>query len=147
MISEAAMASWFYLSNIKYFDVFGAFDAGVTYWPVSTKVEVGDTLYIYLADPYKQIAFAGEVMRTEIELEEIFNLVVPYIKCETPGKMTKKFVELKITAKIPLKAGSLLSYGMLKEQGLKGRIMWPRKLDNTPDLLSYIKGIVKETGL
>lgn len=138
------MAHWFYLSNVKYYEVFAAFDAGVRFWPVSTKVAVGDILYIYLAEPYKQIAFECEVIRTDIELEEIFADVVPFIKCETPGEMKKKFVEHRILRKIPLEPASPLGYQMLKEHGLKGRLMWPRNLDNTPELLSYITGFIDE---
>lgn len=133
------MTHWFYLANVKYFDVLGSFEAGVHYWPVKTKAAAGDILYVYLAEPYKQIAFECEIVRTGIEQEEVFAHVLPFIKCETPDKMDKKFMELKIQKSVPLTKDSPLGYSYLKEMGLKGRLLWPRNLDNCPELLSYIK--------
>jgi len=138
------MASWFYLSNVKYYDVLGAFESSVQYWPMKTKASVGDTVYIYLAAPYKQIAFKCKVVRTDIELEEISSETFPFVKCEIPEKRMGLFMEFSIEVSVPLDTASPLSYNYLKERGLKGRLMWPRNLDKTPELLEYIEESISE---
>jgi hypothetical protein len=135
------MASWFYLSNVKYFDVFAAFEAGVKYRPVKTNVSVGDTLYIYLAAPYKQIVFECEVVRTDIDQDEVIAEMIPFIMCDITERKKMKFIELGEITSFPVDEGSPLGYQALKDHGLRGRLMWPRNLDNTPGLLGYIKEV------
>jgi len=69
------MAHWLYPANVKFYDVLGAFAQPSTYWPINSKVEVGDQVYVYLAAPHKQVGFACEVMAVDIELDEIIEQV------------------------------------------------------------------------
>jgi len=135
------MASWFYLSSIKYFDIFGAFEAGVKYRAMKTNAAPGDIIYIYLADPYKQIAFECEVARTNIEQEEALPEILPFIKCDPTERKRMNFMELGRITAFPLCEDSPLNFQALKDHGLRGRLIWPKKLENFPGLLSYIQEV------
>ena len=133
------MANWIIPANPKFFDVFGAFHDVETYWPMNVKVSVGDTIYIYLAAPYKQIGFVCEVLDIDFDLERIYQHIQPFIKKEVGDKdPSKLFMKLKPIAKIPIDKDSLLGLDNLKSNGLTGMLMGARKLENNPSLLKYI---------
>lgn len=136
------MSHWLYPANIKYYDVFGAFEQDTVYWPMNSKVEAADIVYIYLAAPYKQIAFQCEVVDINLDQTKIFNKLQPFIKGENeaPNKQ-KPFMQLTTINKLPLRQDSLLCLAQLKENGLRGMLMGPRKLNNNPTLLNYITGV------
>ena len=50
-------------------------------------------------------------------------------------------MKLKVSKRIALDKGSLLSLEFLKPNGLNGMLMGPRKLENNPALLTYIQGV------
>ncbi len=134
------MTHWLYPANVKFYDVLAAFNASETYWPISSKVSSGDVIYIYLAVPYKQIGFVCDVKEIGLETSSILEKVRPFFKGKSgDGKKTKLFMKLKTSLAITLEGSSSLSYDCLKQNGLNGMLMGPRKLENNPTLLDYIK--------
>lgn len=134
------MSSWLIPANIKFYDVFSAFEQDETFWPMNAKLSVGDIAFIYLAAPFKQIGFACDVLETGFDLVEIYDEVVPFIK----GKIDKSpdakpFMKLKVTRTMVIKTESPLSLNKLRENGLNGMLMGARKLENNPVLFEYIK--------
>lgn len=134
------MAHWLYPANVKYYDVMGAFRENETYWPLNSKVMVGDVIHIYLAAPYKQIVFICEVLNIDIEESFIAGKIRPFIKENMAKPLSSKpFMKLHTTTTLPIDKNSPLSYHFLKQNGLNGMLMGPRKLENNPTLLGYIK--------
>ena len=134
------MAHWIIPANPKFYDVFGAFHEVETYWPINVNVSIADTIYIYLAAPYKQIGFVCEVLETDIDLERIYENIRPFIKKGVSNKgHPKSFMKLKPISTISIDKDSLLGYENLKQNGLTGMLMGARKLENNPTLFSYIK--------
>ncbi len=131
---------WLYPANVKYYDVLNAFNSSKTYWLINSKVSLGDVIYIYLSSPYKQIGYVCEVITINLELASILEKIRPFFKADgNDVKQTKLFMELEISSVTTLASDSLLSYEYLKQNGLNGMLMGPRKLENNPTLLSYIK--------
>lgn len=136
------MAHWLYPANIKLYDVFGAFAQKETYWPMNSKVAAGDVVYIYLAAPYKQVGFIAEVNAINIPHDAIIDRVRPFLKGEpSAGKRDKMFMQLNVTATVPIDATSALAFDHLKHNGLNGMLMGPRKLENNVELMGYIKEV------
>lgn len=138
------MTSWLYPANVKFYDVLGAFAAPETYWPMNSKVEVDDLIYIYLAVPHKQIGFICKILEVGYEQDEIIDQITPYFKGDgKDGKSGKKFMKLQTVKSLKLKDDSFTAYGLLKENGLTGMLMGPRNLNNNLPLLHYIEGVTK----
>jgi len=136
------MSSWLIPANTKLYDVFSAFAQGVTYWPMSAKIVAGDTLYIYLAAPQKQIGFVCGVLGTGYDLENIKDQIAPFIKgalADSSG--AKPFMKLATRQSFAIDPDGLLSLDRLRENGLSGMLMGARKLENNPPLLAYIEGV------
>ena len=132
---------WLYPANTRFYDVLGAFARPQTFWPVNSKVEPGDVIYIYLAAPHQQIAFVCDVVETGFDLDQIIDDLRPFFKGDMgDGKPGKTFMKLARTSTIALQTSSPLSYQYLKQNGLNGMLMGPRKLENNPQLLAYIEG-------
>lgn len=134
------MTHWLFPANTKLYDVLGAFSATETYWPVNTKVSVNDVVFIYLAAPYKQIGFVCDVVEVGLEQASILENIRPFFKSKFDNKKPSKlFMKLKTTTTIALRHDAQLGYQYLKQNGLNGMLMGPRKLENNPLLLGYIK--------
>ena len=134
------MTHWLIPANTKFYDVLGAFDAIETYWPVNAKVSVGDVIYIYLANPHKQIAFVCDVVEIDIALENVLDKILPFVKGEIDSKKPAKyFMKLTTASTIPLEGKEQLSFSSLKENGLNGMLMGARKLENNLQLLEHIQ--------
>jgi hypothetical protein len=132
---------WLYPANTKFYDVFGAFREAETYWPLNSKVSVGDTVFIYLAGPHKQVAFDYDILEVGLEESDVIEFVRPFFKGQNHDKKFQKlFVKLQVSSAIPLRRDSPLAYEYLKKHGLSGMLMGPRKLENNPTLLTYIEG-------
>lgn len=134
------MTSWLYPANTKFYDVLAAFEQETSYWPMSTKVQPGDTVYIYLAAPYKQIAYACLVKEVAIPADAVIDDCRPFFKGEQPAsKPNKQFMALQTSQRIVLDAASPLGLAVLKPQGLNGMLMGARNLNNNLPLLEYIQ--------
>lgn len=136
------MTHWLFPANIKFYDVLGAFETTETYWPANTTVMVGDTVYLYLAAPYKQIGFICNVTGIDFDIDQVVSEIRPFFRqpLKQKGK-PKTFMKLQPFATVPLTDDSPLNYEQLKQNGLTGMLMGPRKLENNPKLLAYIRGI------
>ena len=134
------MSCWLLPANTKFYDVFAAFELTETYWPMNAKMSTGDTIYVYLTAPYKQVGFRCEVLGTGYDFERIRDQIAPFIKGEVGNDAHKKpFMKLGSTNKILLDGDSALSLGKLRENGLNGMLQGARKLENNLVLLTYIK--------
>ncbi|GAA0179172.1 hypothetical protein SH2C18_20880 [Clostridium sediminicola] len=133
------MRNWVYPANPKYYDVIGAFtEEEVTPWPMSSKVVVGDIVYIYSGVPFKQILFKCIVDDIELPMEMVIDKAEKYIKIK--GKSPKKkFMMLKVLKRFPSDVASPLTFSAMREHGLKGSIMGPQCLENNPDLWEWIR--------
>jgi len=98
-------------------------------------------LGIYLAAPYQQIGFVCDVTQTNLSLDDVRDNIQPFIsnKGGGPKKHSKPFMQLKKIATIEIDKASPLALQCLKQHGLTGMLMGPRKLENNPALLDYIK--------
>ena len=74
------MTHWIVPANTKFYDVMDAFKQIETYSPVNSKVSVGDTVYIYLAAPYKQIGFVCDVLDVGLDQDSILKHIRPFFK-------------------------------------------------------------------
>ena len=138
------MSSWLIPANTKFYDVFAAFEQDETYWPMNAKISSGDTTYIYLAAPFKQVGFVCEVLGTGYDLVKIRDQVAPFIKGDVGnGPGAKPFMKLRATCTVPIAAAGDLSLGRLRENGLNGMLMGVRKLENNPTLFGYIKRMLE----
>ncbi|MBQ6654345.1 MAG: MmcQ/YjbR family DNA-binding protein [Erysipelotrichaceae bacterium] len=58
---------WLVPANPAYYDVLGAFEkSDVIEWKQSNNIKVGDTVYLYVGQPYSAIMFKCEVLETDI---------------------------------------------------------------------------------
>lgn len=138
------MKHWLYPANPKYYRVFEAFDSPRTYWPISTKVEIGDIIYIYLSAPHKQIGYMCDVEEIGIDLPEIEGDIMPYfITVPSSKKPMKQFMKLKVRGRFELHQETKLSLDNLRINGLNGMLMGARNLDNNQNLLKYITEVTK----
>lgn len=136
------MSSWLVQANTRFYDVFAAFVQDETYWPMNAKISLTDTVFIYLAAPFKQIGFACDVFGTGYDLVDIHNQIAPFIKGDVgDGTATKQFMKLRATWTVPIEVNSALSLGKLRKNGLNSMLMGARKLENNPVLSEYIKGM------
>ena len=133
------MTHWLYPANTKFYDVLAALAEPQTYWPMSSKVAVGDVLYMYLAKPYQQLAYVCEVLEVGVELDSIIEQLKPFMK-NLPAASNKPFMLIRPVSSITLQDESPLSYAALKQHGLNGMLMGPRKLENNIELLNFIQG-------
>ncbi|MEM7738629.1 MAG: hypothetical protein AAF267_22895 [Deinococcota bacterium] len=141
------MAHWLYPANPKFYDVLEAFSAPETYWTISSKVVLGDIVCIYLSAPYQQLGFVCEVTRVNISKQEVIDVLRPFMKPhKSSAKSDKVFMKLRVCSRLNLE-DNILSYQALKENGLNGMLMGPRKLENNPPLLNYIQKVLHATSL
>ena len=61
---------WLIPANPKYYDVINAFNnTDIITWKQSNKIMKGDTIYLYIAEPYSAIMFKCEAIETDIPYE------------------------------------------------------------------------------
>lgn len=142
-IMTNAQTHWLYPANAKFYDVFAALALPSTYWPMNSKVNISDQIFIYLAAPHKQIAYICEVQEIDLSVDDIMDEIRPFFKGASDDKPpTKPFMKIMKISDIALNEHSLVGYSFLKENGLNGMLMGPRKLENNLELLRYIKGVI-----
>ena len=135
------MKNWLYPANPKIYHIVAAFShADETPWPMSSKVELDDFVYIYGGQPYKQILFKCRVVDIGLPPEAVIEKAQKYIKVsgKTPDK---PFMMLKTVYEFEMNSNSPVSFHMIKQNGLKGSIMGPRCLENNLELLEYIQSM------
>lgn len=131
------MRHWIYPANPKYYDIISAFtEEEKTAWPMNSKVDVGDYVFIYSGAPFKQILFKCEVVDINLPVEDTMQQAEKYIKV-SGKKPNKNFMLLRTVHIFEIDQGSLGSFSALRENGLKGSIMGPQCLENNEGLFGY----------
>ena len=112
--------------NLKYYDVKGAFSKFKAIdWKKSAKnICVGDIVYIYVGKPISAIKYKCRVNKTNLSKVEIDDseFVINGENYENYGN----HMELELIREY---AGTELTRDMLVENGLKGNIQGPRRVD------------------
>lgn len=128
---------WIYPANPKYYDIFGAFDSGKTPWPINSKVAKNDIVFIYVSAPFKRICYQCRVLEIDVETKKVMAAASKFVKTE--GEMPdKKFMMLEVLKSYDREGDNSLAYSCLKENGLTGMLMGPRKLNNNQELMDYV---------
>ena len=120
------MTEWIIPCNLKYYDVKGAFSKFKAIdWKKSAKNKcVGDIVYIYVGKPISAIKYKCRVNKTNLSKVEIDDseFVINGENYENYGN----HMELELIREY---AGTELTRDMLVENGLKGNIQGPRRVD------------------
>lgn len=135
------MNHWLYTANVKLYDVFAAMQQAEAYWPMNSKLMVGDQVFLYLSAPHKQIAYRCEVLETGVSTDVALAACKPFFKQAPAKSANKPFMCLQPQCRFTLSEQSPLQLQQLKTHGLRGMLMGPRKLENNPELLRYILGV------
>ncbi len=119
------MSSWIVPCNLAYYDVDGAFtNLPFVTWKQTRNVCVGDIIYIYVGKPISAIKYktqAVAVDQTVRNYDDSAFAIVP-----TKYADNEKFMDLEL---LQTYDDSALPLALLHENGLKGNIMWARKID------------------
>lgn len=120
------MTEWIIPCNLKYYDVKGAFSKFKAIdWKKSAKnICVGDIVYVYVGKPISAIKYKCRVNKTNLSKVEIDDseFVINGENYENYGN----HMELELIREY---AGTELTRDMLVENGLKGNIQGPRRVD------------------
>ena len=120
------MTEWIIPCNLKYYDVKGAFSKFKAIdWKKSAKnICVGDIVYIYVGKPISAIKYKCRVNKTNLSKVEIDDseFVINGENYENYGN----HMELELIREY---ADTELTRDMLVENGLKGNIQGPRRVD------------------
>lgn len=120
------MTEWIIPCNLKYYDVKGAFSKFKAIdWKQSAKnICVGDIVYIYVSKPISAIKYKCRVNKANLSKVEIDDseFVINGENYENYGN----HMELELIREY---AGTELTRDMLVENGLKGNIQGPRRVD------------------
>ena len=128
---------WIYPANPKIFRIVEAFHAEEVFWPINSKVQIDDIVYIYVGSPYKRIMFQTRAAAIGLPSEVVEDFGRKFVRVE--GKAPEKlYMQLILEKEFEPEKLSPLSFSVLKENGLKGSIMGPQCLENNPELFAYI---------
>lgn len=120
------MTDWIIPCNLKYYDVKGAFSKFKAIdWKQSAKnICVGDIVYIYVGKPISAIKYKCRVNKTNLSQIEIDDseFIINGENYENYGN----HMELELIREY---ADTELTLDMLVENGLKGNIQGPRRVD------------------
>lgn len=121
------MTEWIIPCNLKYYNVEGAFKKLKTIdWKQSAKnIFVGDIVYIYVGKPVYSIKYKCRVNKTNLASVEIddSDFVIHGENYENYGR----HMELELVHEY---ADTELTLEKLVENGLKGNIQGPRRVDS-----------------
>ena len=126
------MESWIIPCNMKQYDVVGAFNnlPMIDWKQSSTSINVGDIVYIYVSTPIKAIKYKCVVRKTLMDKIEIND--TPYIIDGSNYVYSKYHMKLELLETY----GEELTLDKLREQGLKGNIQGPQRVNEM--LLKYM---------
>ena len=134
---------WIISANPNVYDVVSAFNQyDYIDWRQSANHEIGDIIYIYCSDFIKKIKYKCIVEDINIPWEQINDDDEYWIdKEEYKKSKARKYMRLCLQQQIE---SNDLTFQKLKENGLKGNIQGPMKLESKVDLLSYIEQCFNE---
>lgn len=122
-VKNKVKSSWLVPANPKYYDIKTHFKLGQsTIWKQSTKISVGDTVYMYVTSPVKAVCYKCQVTKTNI----------PYQYDDKNIKM-QKIMELKVEKEY---ASDFCTFDKLKEFNIKA-VRGPRRISK--ELVSYLE--------
>lgn len=139
--------NWIISANPNEYDVVSAFNKyKFIDWRQSMKPKVGDIIYIYCSKPIGEIKFKCVVEDVNIPWQQVNDSDEFWVnQKEYLNLKTRNFMRLCLQQQID---SEQLSFKNLKENGLKGNIQGPIRLDSKIDLLSYIENVFdKNTSL
>ncbi len=120
------MTDWIIPCNLKYYDVKGAFSKfkAIDRKQSAKNICVGDIVYIYVGKPISAIKYKCRVNKANLSKVEIDDseFVINGENYENYGN----HMELELIREY---AGTELTRDMLVENGLKGNIQGPRRVD------------------
>lgn len=106
---------WIVPANPKYYDVVKAFcEKDVILWKQSSNINIGDIVYLYVAQPYSAILYKCEALEVNIPYESENNLNISKVM---KIKLLEKYDKSKYT------------FELLKEYGVRA-IRGPRSMPN-----------------
>jgi 5-methylcytosine-specific restriction protein A len=117
------MTTWIIPCNTKYYDVIGAFSSLPRIdWKQSSKIDVGDEVFVYVGRPYKAILFKCRVTKTNLPKTEIDDsaFVIDGENYLNYGN----YMELELEKKFE---ENQLSLDVLIQNGLQGNVQGPRR--------------------
>lgn len=118
--------SWIIPCNLDYYDVIGAFKhlKKVDWKQSATSIQPGDVVYIYVGKPIKAILYKCTVNKVCLPEEEIDDseFVLNGENYEHYGR----YMELEVIREFKRYQ---IGLDILKENGLKGNIQGPRRVD------------------
>ncbi len=135
--------AWIFSSNPQVFDLDSAFaERDNIYWHTNSKskVQVGDTVFLYISKPQQEIRFKTRVTAVNVPYINTSDIKKYWIHEEDYQSLQNElFYQLKLISAIRNK-GEELSYAALKDNLhlLSGPIMGPIKAQN--ELLAYLEG-------
>lgn len=120
------MTEWIIPCNLKYYDVKGAFSKFKAIdWKQSAKnICVGDIVYIYVGKPISAIKYKCRVNKTNLSKVEIDDS--EFVINGENYENYDNHMELELIREY---ADTELTRDMLVENGLKGNIQGPRRVD------------------
>lgn len=132
------MSSWLLPCNAKFYDIEGVYKnlESVDWKQSVTKVEVGDIAYIYVSAPVGGIAYKCVVEAINKPTATIDDLKFR-IDSTNYGNYGR-YMQLKFIASYDTPK---LSFEVLSQNGLKGRVMCQRCMDE--ELENYVENTIK----
>ena len=116
------MDSWIIPCNPFYYDVIGAFDHLCRLdWKQSNKIEIGDTVYIYVGKPVKAILYKCKVNKVNLDSPEIDDsafVIDGDVYVNYGNYMELELIHRFSPEQLPLER--------LKSCGLRGNVQGPR---------------------
>jgi len=135
------MQKWIVPSNPNIYDVVASFEKnGFIDWRQNkNKFEVGDIVYLYISRTDKKVMFKAIVEKVDIPSSEVSEDKEFWTNEEEYNKeIQTNYFRIRLLEQTDREE---LSYEFLKDNGLKGAIQSPRRLDD--NLASYIEKYFK----
>ncbi len=120
------MEQWIIPCNLKYYDVIAAFkELKVLNWKQSSKsIKIGDEVYIYVGKPIQSILYKCIVNKVNLKSQEIDD--TKYVLDGELFEYYGNYMELQLIEEFNKSKYSLT---VLKQNGLKGNIQGPRRVN------------------
>jgi len=136
--------NWIFSCDIKSYAVVEAFKKlQIIDWGTNKNVEKGDFIYIYLCAPIKKIVFKVQVIRDNVNNNELID-DSKFVLKEMNKSKENKYIRLQMIEDFSNSISNKLAYELLRENGLNGPIKGPLILNNNKKLFYYIDKIEEE---
>ncbi len=132
--------SWIFIASLKQFRIHDFIrDYGFVEYLQKNKVQVGDTVYLYVTAPYKRVEYKMVVERTDISSHDAFDdRSYSLLKNPSFPLESEKVVRLKYVDRVQTDD---LCYSKLREHGFNMTMQTNRRLNE--ETAEYIEGFFK----